>query len=295
MGLLSDMALPAVAGGIAVCFSHPLELTKTRLQLDNERAARGTPRKYASWIDCWRQNWRKDGLSGLQRGLQLGIAREVCFNAVRIGLSDSVLTLLHSAAADPTSPPAPTERLCAGLACGALGGCCVNPIEVLKVRMQAQGGATGHQHGYAGLRAAVQSLWREEGVRGCFRGVGTSTLRGLLGPGSQLVAYNELKRLAAERGADAHSVATHIACALCSAAVSILCVNPVDVVRTRVYNQPRDGSWYTSGLDAARQLVRKEGWSAFYKGAFTHYLRLGPHMVLVFGILEQLKAWRTRL
>ena len=26
-----------------------------------------------------------------------------------------------------------------------------------------------------------------------------------------------------------------------------------------------------------------------YKGALTHYLRLGPHMVLVFGILEQLK------
>ena len=38
------MGMPAAAGGIAVCFSHPLELTKVRLQLDNERAALGTPR-----------------------------------------------------------------------------------------------------------------------------------------------------------------------------------------------------------------------------------------------------------
>jgi hypothetical protein len=69
--------------------------------------------------------------------------------------------------------------------------------------------------------------------------------------------------------------------------VSVLCVNPVDVVRTRLYNAPPGR--YTGGADAAAQLVALEGGRAFYKGALTHYLRLGPHMVLVFGILEQLK------
>ncbi len=39
--------------------------------------------------------------------------------------------------------------------------------------------------------------------------------------------------------------------------------------------------WYSSGFDVARQLVANEGLFAFYKGAGTHYLRLGPHMVLV--------------
>ena len=97
MPLAVDMLLPAVAGGIAVCFSHPLELTKTRLQLDNERAAKGSPRTYSSWIDCWLQNWRKDGVRGLQRGLQLGMAREFCFNGIRIGLSDAVLESVHKA------------------------------------------------------------------------------------------------------------------------------------------------------------------------------------------------------
>ena len=58
----AELALPAAAGGMAVCFSHPLELTKTRLQLDNERAARGTPRQYAGWTDCILQNWRAEGV-----------------------------------------------------------------------------------------------------------------------------------------------------------------------------------------------------------------------------------------
>ena len=75
--------------------------------------------------------------------------------------------------------------------------------------------------------------------------------------------------------------------------MSVACVNPTDVVRTRVYNAPADRP-YASGLDAALQLVRTEGPLAFYKGSVTHFLRLGPHMVLVFGILEQFKRLRGR-
>jgi hypothetical protein len=37
-----------------------------------------------------------------------------------------------------------------------------------------------------------------------------------------------------------------------------------------------------------------EGVGSFYKGALTHFLRLGPHMVLVFAILEQMKKLRAK-
>ncbi len=291
------LGMPAAAGGIAVCFSHPLELTKVRLQLDNERAARGTPRMYKGWIDAVVQNFRADGMRGLQRGLSLGVTREICFNAVRIGLLEPVTDFIHALAAtgglvDKAKPPGPSERLVAGLSCGALGGCCVNPIEILKTRFQAYGGLTGFQHVYQGPVSALADLFREEGVSGAFKGVAVSTLRGILGPGSQIFAYGELKREAVARGADGASVVTHISCALASAAVSVACVNPVDVTRTRLYNAPPGR--YSSGVDAAWQVVASgEGVLSFYKGALTHFLRLGPHMVLVFAILEQMKQLRA--
>lgn len=290
--LLEQMGAPAIAGGIAVCFSHPLELTKVRLQLDNERAARGTPRMYKGWVHCVAENWKSDGIRGLQRGLSLGITREVCFNAVRIGLLDSVLDGVHSIVAqsgwaEAGAPPGPAERTLAGLTCGALGGCCVNPIEILKTRFQSFGGLTGFQHQYSNPISALAELYRDEGFGGLSRGVGVSTLRGILGPGSQIVAYGEFKTAAVTRGADAAASSTHVACALLSAVVSVAFVNPVDVTRTRLYNAPPGR--YASGVDAALALVRTEGPLAFYKGALTHYLRLGPHMVLVFGILEQIK------
>ena len=285
-----DLLLPATAGSIAVCFTHPLELTKSRLQLDNERAAAGTPRKFSGWIDCFLKNYRQDGVRGLQRGLSLGMTREFFFNGIRIGLYDQTLEVVHNAVGRKGEAPTAAERVGTSMLCGSLGTATCNPLEVLKIRMQVQGGETGYQHAYEGVGSALTSLVRDEGMAGCFRGIGVSILRGILGPGAQLFAYNELKRkLTQEHGLNPASFSTHVVCALGSAVVSISCMNPVDVVRTRLYNAPE--GWYSGGFDVAQQLVRTEGPAAFYKGALTNYLRLGPHMVLVFGILEQLKLW----
>ena len=133
-------------------------------------------------------------------------------------------------------------------------------------------------------------------MRGFLRGVVVNTFRGFLGPGSQITSYSLLKDYVVSNdwdGFGATNVATHVVCSLASAAVSVLAVNPVDVIRTRLYNQPfgSDGRGlrYRGGLDASIQLFRAEGLGAFYKGGIAHLGRLGPHMLLVFTILEQLK------
>jgi hypothetical protein len=51
------------------------------------------------------------------------------------------------------------------------------------------------------------------------------------------------------------------------------------------------GKYYSSGLDALVKTVRSEGLLALYKGGWTHYARLGPHIILVFVFLEQLRKW----
>ena len=228
-----------------------------------------------------------EGMRGLQRGLSLGMAREFFFNGTRIGMYEPIAGAVHSAAGSAGAGPTPTERWVSSLLCGALGATVANPLEVLKVRMQVQGGATGFQHPYEGVVSAVGSLVRDEGFAGCVRGLGVSIVRGILGPGSQLFAYGEMKTFMVQSGALATAFSTHVVCALGSAAVSVAVFNPIDVVRTRLYNAPE--GWYKSGVDVALVALRTEGPFAFYKGATAGYLRLGPHMVLVFGILEQLK------
>ena len=147
--------------------------------------------------------------------------------------------------------------------------------------MQAQDGLAGHQRDRQPDRRPRRAV-RDEGVASRLRGIGTSTLA-ILGPGSQLIAYNEPKAAAVARGADAAAVATHIGCALASAVVGGVRQSG----GRRAQRLQRAGRRpYASGVDAAQ---RTEGPLAFYKGSVTHFLRLGPHMVLVFGILEQLR------
>jgi solute carrier family 25 protein 34/35 len=316
--LARQLLLPAVSGSLAVCLSHPLELTKARLQVDLELARRGTvagaaggARAYEGWADCVAKNWRANGLRGLQAGLLLGVTREFFFNGVRLGCFEPLVDAVQGANGTAGQPPKPHERLAGGLTAGALGGLLINPIDVLKTRAQIAGAEAGYSHAAAGAAgvgggaAAAAALWREEGPRGLLRGVGVNTLRGLLGPGSQVTSYALLKeRVAAAAAArwggvgggsgsgssggkhwvaewfGEGAVATHVVCSLASAAVSVACVNPVDVVRTRVFNQPVGpdgvGLRYSGGVDAALQLVRAEGPLAFYKGAGAHYAVSAP-------------------
>jgi len=277
---LKQFGLPAVAGSLAVLVSHPLELTKVRLQLDNELKARGSVGEYKGWLDCVATSWRRGGFRNLWRGVQFGVAREFFFNAARIGSFD----FLKVGLGDP---------MLAGFCSGALGGFIANPLEVLKVRAQALGGLTGHQHANIGgvsFSEALRNAVRAEGAwRVATNGLGASTLRGMLGPGTQLPAYYELKRRCAEAGLDIASPAVHGACSAASAGASILACNPMDVVRTRLYNQPVGERRYRHAGDAVKKILATEGVSGFYKGALSHYLRLGPHLVMVFIILERLR------
>ena len=294
-----QLGLPALSGSLAVCFSHPLELTKARLQVDLELARHGErPRAYAGWMDCVAKNWRANGIRGLQAGLQLGIIREFFFNGIRLGCFEPLIDMVQNTTGSKgKAPPSASEKLAAGLTAGALGGLLINPVDVLKTRAQISGGESGYQHSpRLGFASAAAAMIREEGAAGLVRGVGVNTLRGILGPGSQVTAYSLLKEHAGRLSGNtlgASDVATHVTCSLLSAAVSVAFVNPVDVLRTRLYNQPFGtggvGLRYSGGIDAAAKLLRAEGPFAFYKGAGAHFARLGPHMLFVFVIFEQLK------
>jgi solute carrier family 25 protein 34/35 len=88
-------------------------------------------------------------------------------------------------------------------------------------------------------------------------------------------------------------IATDAGCAFVAATAVVACINPVDVVRTRLYSQPLDahgsGVLYASAVDCARQVLRVEGPFAFYKGVTAHFMRVGPQVVLTFVFIASLK------
>ena len=72
----------------------------------------------------------------------------------------------------------------------------------------------------------------------------------------------------------------------------VCCNHPFDTIRNRFYNQPKveagGAPRFASATDCARQIMQHEGIGGLYRGFLAHYMRVGPHYVLTFVILEKM-------
>jgi len=126
-----------------------------------------------------------------------------------------------------------------------------------------------------------------------WRGTGVSMLRSAMVTGPHLTTYTSVKEACIERGWLQDAPPLHMLASLAGGFAGILCNQPLDVVRNRLYSQPLGpdgkGTLYGGALDCAGQLARAEGVRGFYRGFWSHYIRVGPHYVLTFTFLEQIK------
>ena len=70
--------------------------------------------------------------------------------------------------------------------------------------------------------------------------------------------------------------------------------SPMDVIKARVMNQRLDaagkGTVYSGTIDCAMKSVKAEGLLALWRGFWPNYARLGPHNVIMFLVIEQVRA-----
>ncbi|XP_042329009.1 solute carrier family 25 member 35-like [Sceloporus undulatus] len=81
-----DFLLSGVAACGACVFTNPLEVVKTRMQLQGELRAPGTyTRHYRNVFHAFYTIGRVDGLAALQRGLLPALLYQFSFNGIRLG------------------------------------------------------------------------------------------------------------------------------------------------------------------------------------------------------------------
>jgi solute carrier family 25 protein 34/35 len=76
--------------------------------------------------------------------------------------------------------------------------------------------------------------------------------------------------------------ATTAVAALAAGVVVAVVMNPLDVVATRLYNQPPSGAYYAGVWACLARTVEAEGVRALWKGTAANYARLGPHTLTTF-------------
>ena len=167
-------------------------------------------------------------------------------------------------------------------------------LPLVAVRIQAAGAASTVHHQVSGPREAVRGILQQQGVAGLWKGTNINAARAIAYTSVMLPLNSTVKESLVSLP---DGLVKDVIGSLVGSLVGIYSVNPFDVVRTRIYNQPVDasgkGALYNGMVDAAAKIAKTEGVLAFWKGALSHYARAGPHTVLTFIFIGKMRrTWR---
>ncbi|KAH9900102.1 mitochondrial carrier domain-containing protein [Xylariomycetidae sp. FL2044] len=202
---------------------------------------------------------------------------------------------------------------------GFTSGVVTCPLDVIKTKLQAQGGFlpvtkgrhVGHHRVYSGLIGTARVIWKDEGIRGMYRGLGPIVLGYLPTWAVWFTVYNKSKKFMAEHDIRNQFVINFWSSIIAGASSTIV-TNPIWVIKTRLMSQsssgynrqmsvfPRSGNtptsrpaisspWhYHSTIDAARKMYSSEGVLSFYSGLTPALLGL-THVAVQFPAYEYLR------
>ncbi|EDV19309.1 uncharacterized protein TRIADDRAFT_51193 [Trichoplax adhaerens] len=278
----------------AGAITNPIDVIKIRLQLENElsESSRGMQmfktRYYRGFLKGMLQIAKDEGFRGLCKGMFASVVREGSYSTLRIGSYEPLKVLMG--ARDVAHTPL-WKKVVAGAVSGSMASLVTSPIDLVKVRQQAEGKlAFGQSKRHANAFAAVRDIIRQEGPRGLLTGMMPTVQRGGIVTAAQLSSYDHTKHTILNFGVMREGPVLHIVSSMVAGLVCAFFTSPVDVVKTRMMNQHKgEKIIYRSTLDCFVKTWRAERLAGFYKGFIPNWMRIGPHTVITFFIFEQLR------
>ena len=303
---MADLSLPVRVGfsgtaaiGATLCV-HPLDVIRVQMQLDAEGGS--VSRYKGNPFTCISQIAKAKGLfRGLYSGLTAGIFRQITYGMPRL----TIYTLIRKEFSVEGEEMSIWTKLAMGFTAGGLGSLCGVPSEVALVRMTADSRfPPADRRNYKNIFDALARIAKEGGVAALWSGTLPTVARACLLNAGQLGVYSEAKeRIQSTAGM------TGIPLQFCSslvsgiAAVGLSC--PADVLKSRMqYAGPTHSSKslgmpgthtrrYSGVLDCMRKTIAKEGVLALWKGSIPAYVKLAPHTIISFIIIDNLSKWYT--
>jgi solute carrier family 25 protein 38 len=169
----------------------------------------------------------------------------------------------------------------------------MNPVTVLKVRYESS------LYQYTSLANAARAIFAQEGARGFFAGFGATAVRDAPYAGLYVVIYERSKvflggsRFANIMGEDvagtgrsmSSSASINFVSGVMAATTATTLTNPFDAIKTRLQIAP---SKYRNLLQAARLMVREEGFRCLFSGLSLRIGRKAISSALTWTVYEEI-------
>lgn len=271
--------LGGAAASMAACFTHPLDLTKVRMQTRPGTASKAT------MFGTLSSSIRNLGIRSVYTGISAALMRQMSYSMVRFGCYEHMKSIITEGG---KKRPTAIQLVVAGGIAGGLGGVAGNPADILLVRMTTdEVRPPKDRFRYKNAVDGLIRLVREEGVSAMGRGLSANVTRAVLMNCSQLASYDFFKSLIlhSARFDVKDGIILHASCSVMSGLVATTICSPADVIKSRVMQSANDASM----LEVVKTSFRNEGVRFLFKGWTPAFVRLAPNTVLLFVFLEQLK------
>lgn len=282
------------AASCAELVTYPLDLTKTRLQIQGETSTGHHKGEYRGFLRQLSGIVREEGAFQLWRGISPAILRHSIYTGIRM---NGYEVFRNSIRPDDDKPLAVWQAALGGLVAGGLGQFLASPADLVKVQLQMEGRRRlqGHPARFSGVFDALMKIYTAGGLRALWKGCLPNVQRSALVNLGDLTTYDTVKtRLVSSTHLRGDQHITHFLSSLCSGLVSATLGTPADVIKTRVMNQPTDergrGLVYRNSVHCLIELVRGEGLTALYKGFVPCWLRMAPWSLTFWFSYESLRS-----
>lgn len=216
------------------------------------------------------------------QGMSAAALREMTYSSLRFGLYEPFKRVLGEG--EDASKTELWKKFASGALAGVVGSALANPTDVLKVRMQAAEGPrrTMAQH--------IKEVLADGGPAAFYRGVSATIIRAAILNATKLAAYDETKYMLKRNNLMQEGMQLHFVASMFAGVMVAATTSPVDLLRTRIMNQPKGVRHYNGMLDCLQKVVKAEGVMVLYKGFTPQWMRFGPFTVIQFMIWEKMRT-----
>ncbi|CCL99723.1 uncharacterized protein FIBRA_01745 [Fibroporia radiculosa] len=256
-----SLAAGGLAGTSVDLLFFPIDTIKTRLQASQGFIHAG-------------------GFNGIYKGIGSVVVGSAPGAAVFFCTYDSLKRTL------PFSPDLAPVTHMVSASVGEVAACLIRvPTEVIKTRMQTSTYGNMASSSFAGAKR----LLKDEGIRGFYRGFGTTVMREIPFTSLQFPLYEFLKKKLSQAlgGRPLHAYEAAL-CGSFSGGVAAALTTPLDVLKTRVMLDMRDTSKHAMPSLSARfkQIYVSEGIHALFAGVVPRTLWISAGGAVFLGVYE---------
>jgi len=286
-----QFAAGAVAGVSEILVMYPLDVVKTRVQLQTGKGL--GEEGYNGMFDCFRKIIKNEGFSRLYRGIAAPIMMEAPKRATKFAANDEwgkvYRNLFNASKMDQKL------SILTGATAGATEAFVVVPFELVKIRLQDRASAGK----YNGLIDCVVKVVKAEGPLALYNGLESTLWRHILWNAGYFGCIFQVRELIPKADNKSQQIRNDLISGSVGGTVGTILNTPMDVVKSRIQNSPKvAGSVpkYNWAWPATGTVLREEGFSALYKGFLPKVLRLGPGggilLVVFTGVMDFFRTMR---